>query len=1198
MDAFSHLQVIEFNRLAPASIAQALQIYQAKLEAHQAFDRNGRFNLVFMDNSSGTREHLQLDMLQDQQLTMDALSLNPDGGQLSHYVVSSERELYLSETLLFALALEHQCLMPQLRNTAQAMVNYARFENDSSNMWLDHTRVFGAEALYIMAAKDANDAVYLAQFFIPYWDDEHATGYGDMLLSLLEQHGWCEAMINAFIWCDNTHFRFAFYGSDWEQPAPRYQPLGDYLKANPTQYPRFIELVKLRFNALPVLVYSQHDSLAEQNPVLEIYTTLLADCCGDNDERRSAELAEHFINDSLENEAIDLQNQLKRELNRPLCCYAGSIARQKEQLSHRCDREEARDEYLGGLQMFNEFIGSLENSHDLLAYISTGKNPEVLDDTQAFNFIQHCQQHALSLFETIDETCWEMNNFSSVREGFHEPLHYLAKDLMLDIDDDMDEDAVNGFISRVSIRPDAIIHSNKSADIKAIVAANTQPESQVRSAQTMLRFVDIFYRLFGQQPFDDELCDMLTGESVYQAIISVEGYYARFMPSDATPKLDSGINRTEQKMLESLLDDFSDMDSSVTAGMLEQTNELYTNRACLNSQNWAEDEIGIDALCAYLVLQDKLHNINDDNTQALFAKLNGCFVRAVKLMLENADILAKGPFTEKGLNDGELAQVKGYFTAAKPELNQQQMIALLDQHLYGQDICRQAVLNFPKISPMQKSYLFLNDYDEDYQRVVLTCFWLKQLNSPEAIIAKRIWQLLVAMAPIRIIGLMCKVFSEHSRRCMFDTPQDEINFFDMLNSHGIDKGFTQTYQVEQYIDRSSRTDDYLNLVELMGELVDEEPGMIAAARRRDAKALLHALDYSYQPIKLSFHKHVAMRFPSIPFALDNELQQCLSDFIKLNNNSWEQVIERKFKDAAVYFDFLSDSSDLPKKLRLPFVLHPHADLSQTRHCDKMSWINATIAQHVGDELQILVGDKNFPRDGKLYIAGQLLIINDSIDAQSVINAVAQLPSSEAREQLLKQNLWAYLQGDLAYDVLATQFGEYIEYETVTSLKERQSHSLGQYMWLLDDQRCGRLLHLLANHSYRSYKIIFEQLVTGYMDQLALQGKMDLATRLACDEEDYEEAAYQAMLDWLFSHDVKREYLLLYMIKNYRPCMGNYIAAMARRDEIKPLMAFLHIQTKAALVDILAEQADSAALMGLFSKEKSRQIRDRVEAVLR
>ncbi|GIU32750.1 hypothetical protein L2719_09845 [Shewanella schlegeliana] len=903
MDAFNHLQVIEFNRHSPASIEQALQSYQAKLEAHQAFVRGGRFNLMFMDNSSGTREHLQLDMLQDQQLAMAALSLNPDGGHLSSYVVSDERLLYLSETLLFALALEHESLYPQLRKTAQAMVNYARFENDTSEMWLDDTRVFGAEPLYMMAAKDANDATYLAQFFIPYWDDEHAVGYGDMMLSLLKQHGWCEAMINAFIWCDNHSFRFAFYGSDWEQPAPRFQPLGDYLKANPDKYPRFIELVKQRFHAQPALVYSEHDSLEEQKPILNLYLTLFAECCGQDSEEMNCELAEHFINDSLENEAINLQNQLKLELNGKLCCYAGSIAYQQKQRIARTERKEARDKYLGGLKMVSELLLSLDNSHTLLSYISTGEQPEILNDIERFNIVSHSEKHALALFEAIQESCWDIDDFDHVRDNFHEVMEHLAKDLLQDNDEDMSEAEINGFISRVNPKPENV----------TLASANTQPESQVRSAQTLLRFVDIFYRFFGQQAFNDEMCDLLTGETEYQAIISVDDYYARFMPAGAKQKSTNEISRAEQKSLESLLDEFCDIGySQISAEMLEQADELFANRASLNCQDWPEDELGIDALCAYLLLKDKQQNHHDDYTQALHDKLKGMFERAVNLMLENADILDDGPFTEKGLNDTELQQLKAYFTEATPELNQQQMIALLNQHLYSQDICRRAYLYFPKISPLQKSYSFLDDHDDDYQRVVLSCLWLKQLDIPEAINAERIWQLLITMAPIRVVHVIAKAYSEQSRKLRFESAVDEQNFFDMLNSHGIDKAFTLAYQVEQFSASTSRTDDYLNLVELMGELDNEQQGMMAAARRNDAKALLRGLDYSYQPTKLEFHKHVAMAFPSMPFALDNQLKQCLGDFIKLNQNSWEEAIASQFSDNVIFSDFVTDAAELPK----------------------------------------------------------------------------------------------------------------------------------------------------------------------------------------------------------------------------------------------------------------------------------------------
>ncbi len=50
-----------------------------------------------------------------------------------------------------------------------AIVRYARRHNDTNNMWLDDMRVFGAEAIYMLARSDIRYAYLVAQFYIPYW---------------------------------------------------------------------------------------------------------------------------------------------------------------------------------------------------------------------------------------------------------------------------------------------------------------------------------------------------------------------------------------------------------------------------------------------------------------------------------------------------------------------------------------------------------------------------------------------------------------------------------------------------------------------------------------------------------------------------------------------------------------------------------------------------------------------------------------------------------------------------------------------------------------------------------------------------------------------------------------------------------------------------------------------------------------------
>ncbi|GAK86066.1 hypothetical protein JCM19238_3656 [Vibrio ponticus] len=58
-------------------------------------------------------------------------------------------------------------------------------------------RVFGIEAVYMLAKTDLQYAHLVGQFFVPYWDDEHATQYEEYLAAFLNEHGWHPEVIKA-----------------------------------------------------------------------------------------------------------------------------------------------------------------------------------------------------------------------------------------------------------------------------------------------------------------------------------------------------------------------------------------------------------------------------------------------------------------------------------------------------------------------------------------------------------------------------------------------------------------------------------------------------------------------------------------------------------------------------------------------------------------------------------------------------------------------------------------------------------------------------------------------------------------------------------------------------------------------------------------------------------------------------------------
>ncbi len=175
------------------------------------------FDIEFLAKDTGEPRQLQLaDIGQDDVRTWvnEATQFGPDGYQIPEQL-TGKNHFHVSEILFFAIALtkikaaqtENTELESQLVATAKAMVVYARYHNNSDKMWLDDTRVFGVEALYLMARFNPQYNRYLAQFFITNWNDSLATQYATFLADLMSRDGWTKENIELFVWCDNRDFR-------------------------------------------------------------------------------------------------------------------------------------------------------------------------------------------------------------------------------------------------------------------------------------------------------------------------------------------------------------------------------------------------------------------------------------------------------------------------------------------------------------------------------------------------------------------------------------------------------------------------------------------------------------------------------------------------------------------------------------------------------------------------------------------------------------------------------------------------------------------------------------------------------------------------------------------------------------------------------------------------------------------------------
>ncbi len=340
---------IYFNPKDTDSIIAALKQYQTLLEQNAVFAlKHHCFDIEFLAKDENEPRPLQLaDINLDEVLTWinEATHLGPDSYQIPQQL-TDKVSFHVSEILLFAIALnqiknqaENQTLASELEAqlvaTAKAMGTYARNNNDSNKMWLDDSRIFGAEALYLMARFNPQYNRYLAQFFIANWDEYLATQYASFLADLVTRNGWTKDNIELFVWCDNRDFRQKMFVC-YEQGTTHNQPLIEVLRQDTVLYTHFKTALIQRLLDTPICAGCEYE--AEQNkPVLNILLSTLAVNIFDVEDEQSefnALLESTFVDDSIDNTAYQLQTEIEAQTSHPLIYYR----------DHYSDDEEYEDD--------------------------------------------------------------------------------------------------------------------------------------------------------------------------------------------------------------------------------------------------------------------------------------------------------------------------------------------------------------------------------------------------------------------------------------------------------------------------------------------------------------------------------------------------------------------------------------------------------------------------------------------------------------------------------------------------------------------------------------------------------------------------------------------------------------------------------------------------------------------------------------
>lgn len=1219
MNQFDKNKIITLDIQDPQQIKDALTQYQAMLHSGEAF-KEEQFDVEFRHNDSGKVRRLQAsDAGNNFGLLKSALTKNQGGSErYLNEEITDQSEVYISEPILFAAALQYPELKETIVATVKAIVAYSRRVNDTDEIWIDDMDVFGVEAVYMLAKTDLQYLYLLGQFFFPYWDEDHTGDCINYLAEFLAELGWHSEVIKAYIWCDNASFRLGMFMNNAYSDEPTHQTLGEYLTENPCQYGAFKQLVLARFQAEPVLLYSydeysdEEEDLSGCNPVVWLYETLFPRRRHfDDDDLDDAFMQQPFMGSTLENEAYDLQGIVKGQVDGLLVKPAESALRKRARYKASRERDDHRYDLNYGTEVLKPLILALPQGARLWIYIENGTERDALEAIDEIELIPLAKAHAPLMYDHIDDhlSSWEYNN-RGILDEIENVLDLARDDLLTDhFGDESTIELSNGFTTTLTVTLDS--------DITLLAARREQ----------YLRIVDVFYRALGKREFNEYMMESLTEED--DPLLSRQDYYRRYSQLDEAvingPVNDTttdattgksgilsaleGLDPARSRDVQSIFGTFINRDEILYKLHFQRVDGvLRTSRELCHPKLWADckpSDMGFAALASYQLFNDFNQRIGDDVTEALFNYLSeqNIWEMAVSKLLKECCIKGQHHHTgDKGLTEEEIKRIRAYFTADKPEDDQADLLALITPHLYRDDVNR-GELHVNKFSEYQPGYTLFHDHDEDFQRFTLMAFWLRQLPLPLRVQADRLWKFLVALAPVRVARNIMRAHSDEPWDVTIDSPLDEINVTEQLEKAGINAGQLNAYEMSRHFHDTKR---YQQWLDVYSEITSTATGMFGAIDRKKAEAMHEGLKYINENTKIDFLHDVSLKYPNVSLDLEHDFKRALKLMVRLNIRSWENALAYEYGEACLYG---GDGDEAPQNLLKPIAADQHAVHDKPCYVDGYSWLKSTVLQQRGEQNIILMADHEVPLESYQHSLprGTLLIFNPEVESKTLLARITELQDTAARIEHLCEQTWAYLEGEIDYDSIADLYAAQIAMDGFRpSLDEYRLYSMNQFIWALDKPRRNKLAKLLLNHDCLGFKVLDENYEKCWLLNRLEQGEIDFndyfeEVRESQRLTETSDEAMQFMLSWLIEIGVNLAHITLFCIKHsqFDACCA-FIQKHARgvydqtdQGSFAQTLAYLYAGRRAQLPEILNRANDASQLMEPLTKDKSRLVKEAV-----